>query len=50
MFSHHCFVQHVYDEEERRDEAHEEVGKGLELLRIADGQNNGEGVHSKEPC
>lgn len=48
VFSHHCLVQHVYAEEGRRDEAHEEVHKGLELLRMADRQKDGGGVHSKD--
>lgn len=48
VFSHHCFVQHVYDEEGRRGEACEEVHEGLEWLRMADGKNDGGGVHSKD--
>ena len=34
-------------EKERIDEAHEEVSEGLNLLGMADGQNDGRGMHSK---
>lgn len=35
-------------EKERIDEAHEEVSEGLNLLGMADVQNDGRGMHSKD--